>query len=187
MSAPHSLASWRRSNARATASEEERRRLQQLFGRRPKIADRTATKKVAADEPAREIQMLVEGMQQLEWGAVRLVDVAMTPGPLEASFAPRLAESDLLSVRLDMPLGMLLEEQVTEGDSGPPSAVVAELLMEGSARNGGVMEGDMLRACTAVKMAMSYPTWNLPIAAWASCSSKKHSAVHPQTGSCARS
>ena len=33
--------------------------------------------------------------------------------------------------------------------------------MEGSARNGGVMEGDMLRACTAVKMAMSYPTWNL--------------------------
>ena len=60
---------WRRGVAvmlEPPPSEEERRkRLQQLFGEdASKIADRTATKKVAADEPAREIQMLVEGMQQ---------------------------------------------------------------------------------------------------------------------------
>ena len=152
----------------AMSEEERRKRLQQLFGEEAsKIADRTAPKKKKADEPAREIQMLVEGMQRLEWGAVRLVDVAMTPGPLEASFAPRLPDSDLLSVRLDMPLGMLLEEQAADeqsnadGGSGPPSAVVAELLNDGSARTGGVQEGDVLRACTAVRMAMSYPTWNL--------------------------
>lgn len=147
--------------------EERRERLKLLFGdgASQKIAERTAAKKkAAAAEEAVEIQMLVEGMQQLDWGAVRLVDVAMTDGPLEASFEPLLDASRLLSVRLDMPLGMLLEEDggSTADDAAATLApVVGELLDGGSASSGGVCVGDLLRATTAVKMGMSYPTWQL--------------------------
>ena len=103
--------------------------------------------------------MLVEGMQALEWGQIRLIDVDGAPGPLELSVAPLLEGSSLLCVRLDMPLGMLLEEE-TEGDLRG-SMVVAELLEDGSAKAGGVAVGDVLRATTAMTMQMSYPTWQL--------------------------
>jgi len=146
----------------AESDAERQERLRQLFGDdAAKIAERTAPKKsaAAAAEPA-EIQMLIEGMQQLDWGAVRLVDVDMAPGPLEASFQPLLEKSSLLSARLELPLGMLLEEEASAAEA-PPRLVVAELLKGGSAREGGLLEGDLLRATTAMSMAMSYPTWNL--------------------------
>ena len=149
--------------------DERQARLKQLFGDQDaaKIAEQTGLSTAARREaPQKDIQMLVEGIQELEWGGVRLIDVAMTDGPLEASFEPCLPGSRLLSVRLDMPLGMLLEEDATtmpgaEGTSSMPLLVVAELLEDGSARKGGVQVGDLIRATTAVTMAMSYPTWNL--------------------------
>ena len=99
------------------AGEEEARqeRLRQLFGEDAAkiIAQQTATKKKVEPEVP-EIQMLVEGMQELSWGQVRLIDVSMTDGPLEASFEPLLPGSTLLCVRLDMPIGMLLEEAEDE-------------------------------------------------------------------------
>jgi hypothetical protein len=139
--------------------KEERDRLGQLFGEEnaAKIMSRAAasSKQSTAAPPAEEILMLQEGMQSLKWGAIRLVDVDMAPGPLEASFEPLLPASVLVCVRLDLPLGMLLEESETG------CQVVAELLDGGSARAGGVQEGDLVRATTAVFMGMTYPTWNL--------------------------
>ena len=152
---------------------EQLARLQQLFGNdAAKIAENTGNKPAVADEYDEvQMQMLVEGIQLLEWGAVRLVDVAMAEGPLEAALRPMLPNSQLLSVRLDMPLGMLLEETDVpphnklqdEAVSVKPAraVVVAELLEGSSAAAGGVKEGDLIRATTAVKMAMSYPTWQL--------------------------
>ena len=144
------------------AGEEEARqeRLRQLFGEDAAkiIAQQTATKKKVEPEVP-EIQMLVEGMQELSWGQVRLIDVSMTDGPLEASFEPLLPGSTLLCVRLDMPIGMLLEE--AEEGAAAGSAFVSELLPDSNAELGGLEVGDVVRATTAVSMQMSYPTWNL--------------------------
>ena len=147
---------------RLPSEDERRERLRLLFGDDSlKIAERTLAMKTSAEAPAAEVQMLIEGMQPLDWGAVRLVDVDKAPGPLEASFEPLLKKkSQLLSVRLDLPLGMLLEEDAA-GESVVATVVVAELLEGGSAREGGLQVGDLLRATTAMSMAMSYPTWNL--------------------------
>ena len=150
----------------ATAEEERREKLAQLFGTdaASRIAEQTSESgsKTAAFEEEVEIQMLQEGMQQLSWGAIRLVDVSMAPGPLEASFVPVLPDgtSQLLCVRLDMPLGMLIEE-AEEGEAAAGNPVVGELLEDSSAAAGGVAEGDVIRATTGVIMGMSYPTWQL--------------------------
>ena len=146
--------------------EERREKLSQLFG--AQAADKLAprTKREAAD--AQEIAMLQEGIQTLDFGATRLIDVDMAPGPLETSIEPLLEESELLCVRLDMPLGMLLEEITLPPAAGADAAAngtvavaVAELFDEGSAISGGVRLGDLVRATTAVTMAMSYPAWQL--------------------------
>ena len=94
----------------AESEEARRERLRQLFGEdsASKIADRTAApKKKAAEEPVPEIQMLIEGMQELDWGQIRLIDVDMAPGPLELTLSPLLEDSKLLCVRLDMRLGCI--------------------------------------------------------------------------------
>lgn len=135
----------------------KRERLAQLFGEgaAAKIAKRSSPAKKSPKEEPPEIQMLIEGMQSLQWGQIRLIDVDMAPGPLECEVAPLLEASSLLCCRLDMPLGLLLEEE-EEG-----AMVVAELLDEGCAKAGGVQVGDMLRATTGVSMQMSYPTWQV--------------------------
>jgi hypothetical protein len=95
----------------AGSSDEEaarQERLRQLFGEdaAKSIAKQTQPDKrpKSEEEVAAEIQMLIEGIQTLTWGQVRLIDVAMTDGPLEASFEPLLPGSSLLCVRVDMPL-----------------------------------------------------------------------------------
>ena len=98
----------------ASSDDDEaarRERLRQLFGddAAKSIAEQSRpegkrSKRPSDDEVAAEIQMLIEGMQTLDWGQVRLIDVAMTDGPLEASFDPLLPDSSLLCVRIDMPL-----------------------------------------------------------------------------------
>ena len=60
-----------------------------------------------SNEREEEIQMLVEGMQRLDWGAIRLIDVDMAPGPLELSVAPLLSDSTLLCCRLEVALPVL--------------------------------------------------------------------------------
>ena len=134
---------------------ERREQLKQLFG--DQAADRLAplTPSEQAEAEIEEILMLEEGMQLLSWGGIRLVDVAMAPGPLELSVEPLSAETQLLCARLDMPLGLLLEEDE------PGVVRVLELLDGGSAASGGVRVGDALRGMTAVTMGMSYPTWQL--------------------------
>ena len=127
-------------------SDAERRdQLRQLFGK--KAADDLVplTSRERAEADAQEVQMLQDGPQELEWGAVRLVDVDMADGPLELALQPLLAgPSQLLCLRLDMPLGMALEESGDGGDGGDEDAsqarqiVVTELLDSGSARGGGV-------------------------------------------------
>lgn len=142
------------------ATEKERQeRLRQLFGEAAgqKIAKRTRKKRV--DDASVEIQMLREGMQRLAWGGIRLVDVAMAVGPLEASFEPLLPRSELLCVRLDMPLGMVVEEAEDGIAKGNP--FVADIADGSSADNGGVEVGDIVRATTSVIMGMEYPPWQL--------------------------
>ena len=149
----------------ATDSEAERReKLRLLFGEQ--TADRLVPESTKAVDP--EFLMLVEGMQRLEWGATRLVDVSMAPGPLEISLEPLLPSgtSELLCARLDMPLGLVIEEGDLEDDAtvpglGPQQLSVIETTSDGSAAKGGVLPGDLLRGTTFVTMGMSYPTWQL--------------------------
>ena len=146
-------------------SEDERReKLRQLFG------EQTADKLVPQKKAEPEFLMLVEGMQMLEWGETRLIDVAMAPGPLELSLQPILpaGTSKLLCARLDLPLGMLLEEDDVDPEAtvpglGPQLLRVAELYDSGTAADGGVRVGDLVRGTTFVTMGMSYPTWQLAL------------------------
>ena len=142
------------------SSEEERlERLRQLFG--PQTAEKLTPRR-PEPEPEPEVAMLKDGMQQLSWGAVRLVDVAMAAGPLEMSLQPLLSRSQLHCVRLEQPLGLLLEQE-SQAEQGSASAavVVVDVLDEGSARGGGVLRGDLVRAVTGLTMAMSYPAWQV--------------------------
>ena len=92
---------------------QRRQNLKDLFGEQ--AADRLAplTKTERAEAQVDEILMLQEGMQRLSWGGIRLVDVDMAPGPLELALEPLepTGSSLLLCARLDMPLGLLLEEE----------------------------------------------------------------------------
>lgn len=106
------------------------------------------------------MQMLEDGIQRLEWGITRLVDVDMAPGPLEITLQPLEEGSELFCVRLDLPLGMLLEESAAVGE-GRSAAEVVELFDIGSAITNGVRIGDVVRATTACKMGMATPTWQL--------------------------
>tara|TARA_B100000524_G_C23619835_1_gene359253 strand:+ start:568 stop:1227 length:660 start_codon:yes stop_codon:yes gene_type:complete len=158
-----------RSDARESESER-RERLGQLFGERAVQELAPLSKAELAEQEVQSIQMLQEGLQHLSWGATRLVDVDMANGPLEMSLRPLLPDSELICVRLEMPLGMLLEETTVEDSTAPTGAdapplvnvpKVAELFETGSALGGGVIAGDMIRATTALVMGMSYPAWQL--------------------------
>lgn len=56
----------------------------------------------------------------------------------------------------NLPLGMILEEGEISG-----TVVVQQLAPDSNAALAGVQEGDILRACTACKMEMEAPTWQL--------------------------
>lgn len=157
----------------SNSDKARRERLGQLIGQ--DSADRLVPLSSREKAENIEIQMLKDGLRKLDWGETRMVDVDMAPGPLEISLQPILSSSELLAVRLDMPLGLLLEEaeqgEVAEGGSSedadatskpraPPAVVVVDLL-GGSAEGGGVRRGDLVRATTGVSMAMSYPAWQL--------------------------
>ena len=134
---------------------QRRQNLKDLFGEQAADSLAPLTPSERADAQIDEILMLQEGMQSLSWGGIRLVDVAMAPGPLELALEPLDPETALLCARLDLPLGLLLEEEA------PNVVRVIELLDGGSASAGGVRVGDALRGMTAVTMGMSYPTWQL--------------------------
>lgn len=140
---------------------ERRERLGMLFGKEAAERMQPTTDRERLESV--EVQMLEQGMRELDWGSTRLVDVDMAAGPLEIDLRPIIEGSQLLCVRLDLPMGMLLEEEdgLEKEDGRSKTCTVAELFDSGSARPSGVRLGDMLRATTAVKMAMSYPAWQL--------------------------
>eukprot|EP00965_Chrysotila_dentata_P198377 6178750-Pleurochrysis_carterae.AAC.2 len=102
----------------ASRSDAERRELlSQLFGER--TAERVVPKADAQSGAEQQVQMLQEGEQLLQWGETRLVDVDMATGPLEVNLQPLLRDSTLRCIRLETPLGMLLEEvRLVDGKDG---------------------------------------------------------------------
>mmetsp|Transcript_66223 Transcript_66223/g.181556 ORF Transcript_66223/g.181556 Transcript_66223/m.181556 type:complete len:238 (+) Transcript_66223:88-801(+) len=161
---PAGAAAVRREVRPRMQSEEEARRekLRQLFGDQTaeSLAPLSKRERAETTQQALDMMMLEEGIQGLEWGTTRLVDVDMAPGPLEATLEPLIEGSQLLCLRLDLPLGMLLEEsEAADGRPGAPAVV--ELFDVGSAITSGVRKGDVVRATTACKMQMATPTWQL--------------------------
>lgn len=146
-----------------TDTEDRGDYLKQLFGDEAgaKIGERTAPPPppTTVDEP--EIAMLQDGIQGLGWGQTRLVDVDMAVGPLELTLEPLLDGSRLLAVRLEMPLGMVLEEDAPVPAKAIAAPVVVELLEEGTARDGGIRPGDIVRATTYMTMGVKYETWKM--------------------------
>lgn len=148
---------------RAVTETERGDYLKQLYGDAAgaKIGERQAPPPPppSADEP--DIAMLQDGMQGLGWGQTRLVDVDMAVGPLELTLEPLLNGSRLLAVRLEMPLGMVLEEDAPVPSKAVAAPVVVDLLEEGTARVGGIRLGDVVRATTYMTMGVRYETWQL--------------------------
>jgi len=139
-------------------SEEDRRAyLGQLFGE--SAAQKLEPPPSVSATP--DIAMLQDGMQALQWGQTRLVDVDMAVGPLELSLAPLLTGSSLYVERLEMPLGMVLEEHAPVPSKAVVAPLVTELLEGGSALEGGVRVGDLLRATTYMTMGYKYETWKM--------------------------
>ena len=85
----------------------------------------------------------------------------MAVGPLELTLEPLLDDSRLLAVRLEMPLGMVLEEDAPVPAKAVAAPVVVELLEEGTARDGGLRLGDSVRATTYMAMGYKYETWKM--------------------------
>lgn len=96
----------------------------------------------------------------------------------DVEFAPSLplGTSELVRIAAPLPLGLILEEggaDAEENDGVPEEATaagspvgrgftwVAEVADEGNAAGAGVRVGDVLRACSAVKVQMEMPTWQL--------------------------
>lgn len=133
----------------ARSEEERRRQLASLYpNEKLPSKDRPRT-----SEPQR---MAEDGVLAQPWGPLSLVDVYGAEAPLEGVFRPILDEgtSCLLVLRMKMPLGLLLEE------TAPGRFEAVEVVEEGGAY-GKVLPGDILRGTTCVRMAMSYPAWQV--------------------------
>lgn len=131
-------------------SEEERRR--QLAKLYPN-AQLSPKDRPRSFEPQ---PMSDDGVLAQPWGPLALVDVYGAEAPLEGVFRPicDAGSSRLLVLRMSMPLGLLLEE------TAPGRFEAVETVPEGGAY-GKVQPGDILRATTCVRMAMSYPAWQV--------------------------
>lgn len=131
-------------------AEERRRKLAELYGAE-NLPEEDRPRPSAADVQP----LLEEGVLRQPWGALTLIDVNGAETPLTGTFEPVLPDpSELLVMRLDMPLGMLIEE-------AQPGRVEVVELAEGGGAYGKVEPGDVLRATTACMMAMSYPAWQV--------------------------
>ncbi|KAJ1622878.1 hypothetical protein T492DRAFT_1059229 [Pavlovales sp. CCMP2436] len=135
----------------ARSEEERRRQLAALYpGRELAAGDRPRSSEV---QP-----MQATGVLRQPWGPLSLVDVVGAQSPLDGVFRPLLdaGKSELFVLRMDLPLGILFEE------AAPGRFEVVEVVEQGGA-NGRVLPGDTLRATTCVRMAMSYPAWQLAL------------------------
>jgi hypothetical protein len=134
----------------AERSEEERRKALARLYPNEQLAPK--------DRPrASEVQPMIEdGVIKQPWGPLSLVDVYGAETPLEGIFRPLLDDgpSELFVLRMKMPLGVLIEE------TAPVRFEAIEIVPEGGAY-GRVQPGDVLRATTCVRMAMSYPAWQV--------------------------
>lgn len=133
----------------ARSEEERRRRLANLYPNE-KLPSKDRPR---SNEPQ---AMDADGVLAQPWGPLSLVDVYGAETPLEGVFRPTLDEgtSRLFVLRMKMPLGVLLEE------TAPGRFEAVEVVEEGGAF-GKVLPGDILRATTCVRMAMSYPAWQV--------------------------
>lgn len=131
-------------------SEEERRQLLAKLYPNEQLSPKDRPR---ANEPQ---PMSDDGVLAQPWGPLALVDVNGAEGPLTGVFRPLCAggASRLLVLRMVMPLGLLLEE------TAPGRFEAVEVVEEGGAY-GKVQPGDILRATTCVRMAMSYPAWQV--------------------------
>lgn len=79
----------------------------------------------------------------------------------ECFFAPRnpSTEAKLLAFDVPVPCGLILAER--DDETGTPCVVVAEVGRASNAEKAGLLEGDILRATTAVRQQMEMPTWQL--------------------------
>jgi hypothetical protein len=77
----------------------------------------------------------------------------------QCDFVPRHEEgsSSILTVEARLPLGILLGES----DEFAGTVTVDEVAQGSNGEIAGIRQGDLLRACTACKMEMEQPTWQL--------------------------
>jgi hypothetical protein len=69
-----------------------------------------------------------------------------------------IANSEILVFEIPLPMGILLGQ-----DEGASIIVVDEVAEGSNGQAADVQEGDILRACTACRMEMSQPTWQLVV------------------------
>jgi hypothetical protein len=75
-------------------------------------------------------------------------------------FSPKLAtDSFITTFEINLPLGVILSED----DQIPGTVKVDEIADESNARVAGLQIGDTIRACTACRMEMERPTWQLMV------------------------
>lgn len=122
---------------------------------------------IAAFEGSKaELQRTIEATKQRELQALEAqkerysadVPILKADGSTEEEriFFPPLYKGDtsfITVVEAPLPLGMLLGEDKV--------IIVDEVASESNAEKAGIQEGDLIRACSACKMEMTMPTWQV--------------------------
>lgn len=168
-------------DVRARAASESRDTASTLFDEAARL--RAEVDALEADEDLPASAGIVDGKtrkdarKEAELQALRRLTVNLPISKPDFSvvdedveFVPALplGTSELIKLSAPLPLGLILEQGgyncVTNDSMVAVSAEftwVAEVAEGSNAEAAGVQEGDILRACSAVKIQMEMPTWQL--------------------------
>ncbi|KAL7575870.1 hypothetical protein ACA910_003185 [Epithemia clementina (nom. ined.)] len=141
------------------AFEQMREKAESL---RREVAEFEQRKKNLADKEKRRLEQAKEEEQALRTRYSAVVPILKPDGSTQeerCDFQPRQKDgSTYIAVfQARLPLGIILGES----DDWPGAIVVDEVAVGSNGESGGLKVGDIVHACTACKMEMEMPTWQL--------------------------
>lgn len=156
-----------RSDSEVSQSEEAERLKEQAQKLREEIEQFQSEKDSMEEAERRQVQAELDEKQAFIDRYSAVVPILKPDGSTveeKVQFPPKLSSKDdenpssnILVFEAPLPLGILLGEH----ESIPGMTAVDEVAEGSNGESAGVQEGDLLRACTACKVEMDQPMWQL--------------------------
>jgi hypothetical protein len=149
----------------SSAAEEAERLQEQAQKLRQEIDAFQQKKDTMEDAERRKVESALDAKQAIVDRYSAVVPILKPDGTTveeQVQFPPRLASatsksSEIIVVQASLPLGMILGESETlQG-----MTVVDDIADDSNAQLADLRVGDLVRACTACRVEMEQPTWNL--------------------------